>query len=147
MENTNKSMSPTGTRKKSSAGESPPGKSSTNVGASVLARRRSTLALEKADLRMRYRFSMQNTTTKQQQEGNAGRGGDREETELVEDLHMLGLYRLTEDQTELYMKFADLLSQFDPYEMDRILHDLRKDAEAMTLLENYGGTHPADRGR
>jgi hypothetical protein len=63
----------------------------------------------------------------------------------LEDITMLGLYHLTKDENEVYLKFVEMLTDFDSFEIKRILHDARRDAESLTMLNSYSGTRPADR--
>lgn len=52
-----------------------------------------------------------------------------------EDLTIVGQYRLTRDQEEIYKKFLDMLSNFDEYDQKHILEDVQKDCRQMTMLD------------
>eukprot|EP00598_Pedospumella_elongata_P009198 CAMPEP_0184999548 /NCGR_PEP_ID=MMETSP1098-20130426/65824_1 /TAXON_ID=89044 /ORGANISM="Spumella elongata, Strain CCAP 955/1" /LENGTH=298 /DNA_ID=CAMNT_0027526561 /DNA_START=49 /DNA_END=945 /DNA_ORIENTATION=- len=58
-----------------------------------------------------------------------------------EDLLMMGLYRLNDEQEDIYRRFVDMVSTFDEFDRANILNDARKDAHnEEELLEGYGGT-------
>lgn len=58
----------------------------------------------------------------------------------MEDLIMKGNYRFHSDEDkEIYGRFVDMLTAYDPYEMVKILEDAMKDAQDSSLLDEYGG--------
>lgn len=67
-----------------------------------------------------------------------------------EDLILLGYYWLNDQQGQVYAEFVRLLSEFDGYDVARIMEDSISDAKACYSLDGYGGisyytltlTHP-----
>ena len=57
-----------------------------------------------------------------------------------EDITIIGLYRMSDEQQEIYHKFTKMLSQFDDFDVKNILSDVAKDVAKSTLLDDYGGT-------
>lgn len=58
----------------------------------------------------------------------------------TEDVIIVGLYRMTDEQQEIYNKFAKMMLQFDEFDVKNILSDVAKDVAKSTLLDDYGGT-------
>lgn len=50
-----------------------------------------------------------------------------------------GMYRLNEDEGEIYSRFAEMLSNFDRYDMLNILNDVFRDAQTASQLSHFGG--------
>ena len=60
-----------------------------------------------------------------------------------EDLVLLGYYWLNDQQGQVYAEFVRLLSEFDGFDVARIMEDSVSDAKACYSLDGYGGTTPS----
>lgn len=56
-----------------------------------------------------------------------------------EDLIMLGLYRFNEHQSTVYDSFVEMLLEFDPEDVLRILEDVVHDVKSSTDMQGYCG--------
>jgi len=49
------------------------------------------------------------------------------------------LYKLKKEEIELYKEFVNMLSNFDSYDMSKIVEDAFYDAQNINMLGQFGG--------